>query len=181
VANDNPNEPTKRKRKGLAKVEPINKKQPKDKSETGTRPKVPYLFDPVPTEIIRKWMPTLTLYEMRCYLYIADHTWGYRKEWDEISISQFCQGRKNAAGEYIDHGIGRGRTVVKKALDALYLLGLIRIRRHVSKGNSYALTLPSHIKEQAALAAEAEKARRAAMPPDIGKHKEKKTPLPVAL
>jgi DNA-binding transcriptional ArsR family regulator len=168
VTNDNPNGPTKRKRRALAKVEPIDKKQKTKAPSEDEREKIPYHYTPIPSKVIRAWFPVLDPAAIRVYVCIADHTRGYRREWDEISISQFCEGRKDRNGATIDAGTGLSRSAVKKGLESLYALGLIRIIRCKTKANLYALTHPLFIEAEAEAAKNAEAARRASMPANIG-------------
>ncbi|MCE5309691.1 MAG: hypothetical protein LLG20_18810 [Acidobacteriales bacterium] len=110
------------------------------------------------------------LCRLRCYLYIADKTWGYGKEWDAISISQFCGGVDGAG----DRGAGYSETPVKAAIKALWLDGFIRIifrPIHEKKANLYALTHPDCVELQATENRQIERERRASMPPDVGKHR----------
>lgn len=105
------------------------------------RKKTPFRFDPIPSLLIEEWLPLLTLPELRCLLYICRRTWGFKKEWDAITIEQFCRGVKNREGKQVDVGIGFGETYVRDTLRGLEKRGLIEIKHRKTRAHLYRLTI----------------------------------------
>jgi len=84
--------------------------------------------------------------EARCLLYICRRTFGFHKESDRISFSQFIDGIKTKDGKVLDHGAGLARASVAKGLKNLNLAGAIEIRE-TTKGNYYQINLQMDIEK----------------------------------
>lgn len=78
--------------------------------------------------------------EARCLLYICRRTFGFHKESDRISFSQFIHGIKDRRGEVLDHGAGLARASVAKGLRNLADAEAIQIKG-TTKGNYYRINL----------------------------------------
>ncbi len=105
------------------------------------RKKTPFRFDPVPSLLLEEWLTVLNLPELRCLLYICRRTWGFRKEWDAISVDQFVSGVKTKDGKQIDNGVGFSETYVRATLKKLEGRGLIEVNRRNTKAHLYRLTI----------------------------------------
>lgn len=112
-----------------------------DRKVLRVRKKTPFRFDPVPSLLIEEWLPHLNLPELRVLLYICRRTWGFRKQWDAISIEQFCNGVRNRDGKQVDSGTGFKRSHVKNTLAGLESRGLIAVQHRKTRANLYSLTI----------------------------------------
>ena len=94
----------------------------------------------MPNLILDKVIPLIPESEARCLLYICRRTFGFHKESDRISFSQFMDGIKDRRGNVLDYGAGLARASVSKALRHLMQAGAILIRTS-GKGNYYQINL----------------------------------------
>lgn len=94
----------------------------------------------VPNIILDKLMYRLPDAELRVIIYICRRTYGFQRESDQISYSQFIDGIVKRDGTRLDGGCGLARASVSKALTNLQTLGLI-IKEESSKGNYYKVNL----------------------------------------
>ena len=94
----------------------------------------------VPNIVLDLIIPRIPEAEGRCLLYICRRTFGFHKEADRISFSQFIDGIKTKDGKILDHGAGLARASVAKGLKNLTRSGLIVVRQ-TSKGNFYQINL----------------------------------------
>lgn len=78
--------------------------------------------------------------EARCLLYICRRTFGFHKESDRISFSQFINGIQDRKGRVLDYGAGLARASVAKGLRKLAEAEAIEIKK-TSKGNYYRINL----------------------------------------
>jgi hypothetical protein len=92
----------------------------------------------IPNVILDKILPRIPEAESKCLLYICRRTYGFQKQIDRISLTQFISGITNQKGEILDYGTGLSRPSVVKALKNLANAGLINIIKE-SAGNSYEL------------------------------------------
>ena len=72
----------------------------------------------------------LTESELRVLLYIVRHTFGYAKDLDAISLTQFTDGIVRADGTRVDWGAGCRRDAAVKAVRNLERKGIITVTRH---------------------------------------------------
>lgn len=94
----------------------------------------------IPNIISDLIMPRISEAEMRCLHYICRRTYGFHKERDRISLSQFINGIKNCEERRLDYGAGLSRPSVVEALKNLLGADLIRIIP-TPKGNYYEINL----------------------------------------
>lgn len=94
----------------------------------------------LPNILLDKVIPLIPEAEARCLLYICRRTFGFQKESDRISFSQFIGGIKDRRGVVLDYGAGLARASVAKGLKHLLEAGAITIRQN-TKGNYYQINL----------------------------------------
>ena len=81
------------------------------------------------------WWHILTGSEQKCLDYILRHTWGFKKNADFISYSQFISGVKNC-----DKGCGiKGRATLSRALSGLEKKGFVQRDRFQHQAVRYTL------------------------------------------
>ncbi len=94
----------------------------------------------IPNLILDLVIPRISEIEGRCLLYICRRTFGFHKDSDRISFSQFTEGIKDRRGVVLDYGAGIARSSVAKGLKHLVGAEAIRIRK-TTKGNYYQINL----------------------------------------
>lgn len=94
----------------------------------------------IPNVILDLIIPRISEIEGRCLLYICRRTFGFHKESDRISFSQFIDGIKDRRGVVLDYGAGIARSSVAKGLKHLVEAEAIRIRK-TTMGNYYQINL----------------------------------------
>ena len=94
----------------------------------------------IPNVILDLIIPRICEIEGRCLLYICRRTFGFHKESDRISFSQFIDGIKDRRGVVLDYGAGIARSSVAKGLKHLVEAEAIRIRK-TTQGNYYQINL----------------------------------------
>lgn len=94
----------------------------------------------IPNVILDLVLPRISEAEARCLLYICRRTFGFHKDEDNISFSQFENGIKTSQGRRLDFGTGLSRPSVNAALQNLIRVGVIFVQQR-SKGNRYKLNL----------------------------------------
>lgn len=100
----------------------------------------------VPNIIIDKLMYRLPDAEFRVVIYICRRTYGFQRESDQISFSQFIDGIVKRDGTRLDGGCGLSRQSVSKALNSLTEMKLI-IKEENARGNIYKINLDVDLKE----------------------------------
>ena len=90
-------------------------------------------FTAVPNRFLDLLLDSMSLGEVKVYLYILRRTVGFQKLRDDISISQFCHGTKKSDGTVLDNGTGMTRSSVIQALKLLELNGVIGCKCHPLK------------------------------------------------
>ncbi len=83
----------------------------------------------IPNVILDLVLPRISEAEARCLLYICRRTFGFHKDEDNISFSQFENGIKTSQGRRLDYGTGLSRPAVNTAV------------QQRSRGNRYKLNL----------------------------------------
>ena len=101
-------------------------------------------FTPVPDELFDEIAPKLTEAELRVLLYIIRRTFGFKKDTDDISLSQLVEGITAKDGRVLDAGTGVSRSTAVRAVKGLIIKQIITATRRSSpeKGNeptTYAL------------------------------------------
>ena len=92
----------------------------------------------IPNVILDKIVPGIPESEAKCLLYICRRTYGFHKERDRISLTQFVKGIRNKDGEKLDNGAGVSRPSVVEALKHLIKSGIVLSSKD-NKGNYYEL------------------------------------------
>jgi hypothetical protein len=86
----------------------------------------------IPNIILDKIIPRIPEAEGKCLLYICRRTYGFHKEEDRISLSQFTDGIKDRDSEILDYGSGLSRPSVVEALKHLVKSGIVKVRKDTS-------------------------------------------------
>jgi biotin operon repressor len=94
----------------------------------------------IPNMILDFVLPRISEAEARCLLYICRRTFGFHKEEDNISLSQFENGIKTSQNRRLDFGTGLSRPAVNTAIQNLISVGVIFVQQR-SRGNRYKLNL----------------------------------------
>ncbi len=100
----------------------------------------------IPNVILDFLIPRLPEAEGRCLLYICRRTFGFHKEIDRISFSQFIGGIHDRSGKVLDYGAGLARASVAKGLRNLAEAGAVIIQE-TSKGNLYQINLSMDVEK----------------------------------
>ncbi|REJ92512.1 MAG: hypothetical protein DWQ34_12895 [Planctomycetota bacterium] len=92
---------------------------------------------PVPDNFFDEVLPDLSGAEVKVLLYIFRRTFGWKKESDNISLSQLVHGITKKDGTVLDRGTGLGKTSVARAMKQLVDKGMIRktTRRSAESGH----------------------------------------------
>src|SRR3954469_17876800 len=106
---------------------------------------------PVPDVLFDELLLQLDNAELRVLLYIIRRTYGFKKNSDDISISQMVDGIKRKDGTVLDGGTGMAKSSVTRALSGLLAKKIIIAHRNQSRerGNeptTYALKLKAEEK-----------------------------------
>lgn len=94
----------------------------------------------IPNVILDLVLPRISEAEARCLLYICRRTFGFHKDEDNISLTQFENGIRTSQGRRLDFGTGLSRPAVNTALQNLIKVGVIFVQQR-SRGNRYKLNL----------------------------------------
>lgn len=98
-------------------------------------------YTQVPDAVFDELLPVLSGAELKVLLYIIRRTFGFKKNRDNISLSQMVSGIKTRDGLVIDGGTGLGKSSVIRALTTLEEKNIvIRTRRTTSKSGFEATT-----------------------------------------
>jgi hypothetical protein len=89
-------------------------------------------YTPVPDALFDEVMHDLSGAELKVLLYIIRRTFGFKKESDNISLAQLCNGIKTKDGRVLDHGTGLNKTTVAAAVKRLEEDGYIIRERNAS-------------------------------------------------
>src|SRR3954466_979968 len=94
-------------------------------------------YTPVPDELFDELLVDLSGAELKVLLYIIRRTFGFKRESDNISLSQMLTGLKTQDGRVLDRGVGLSKKTLLVALRALRERGVIvaEWRQSVEKGN----------------------------------------------
>ncbi len=97
-------------------------------------------FTPVPDEFLDEILPAIkSEAELKIILYAMRRTYGFKRDSDNISISQFLHGIKTRDGAQLDRGTGLSKRHLLRALDSLEKQGmLVRTRRYSQKNGDEA-------------------------------------------
>jgi hypothetical protein len=84
---------------------------------------------PVPDEVFDLLLPQLNGAELKVLLYICRRTFGFKKQWDSISLNQIATGITTRDGRVLDWGTGLSKRHVQRALKQLEAKQIIRVNR----------------------------------------------------
>jgi len=82
-------------------------------------------YTQVPDELFDQLMPTLSDAELRVLLYIIRRTYGFKRQADDISLSQMVSGITTKDGKVLDTGTGLSKATVARGLKGLREKGVI--------------------------------------------------------
>ncbi len=97
-------------------------------------------YTQVPDELFDYLAPHLSEAELRVLLYIVRRTFGFKKDADDISLSQLVEGIRAQDGRVLDYGTGLTRKSVIKGLKGLAEKGIIVARRNQSQARGFEAT-----------------------------------------
>ena len=101
-------------------------------------------YTPVPDELFDELLPTLGHAELKALLYIIRRTFGFKKDADSISFTQFLHGIKTHDGRVLDQGCGiKNATNLNRALQSLEEKGIITATRTEDANGDKATTIYS--------------------------------------
>ena len=91
--------------------------------------------------------------EQKILLYTVRRIFGFHKEKDNISLTQYCEGVTNRQGERLDYGTGLSRPATIHAIEMLVACRIILEipEAHSNAGKCYALQLDSNLIDLAPL------------------------------
>ena len=91
----------------------------------------------VPDELFDQLMVDLTGAELKVLLYIIRRTFGFKRDSDNISLSQMLNGLQTRDGRTLDRGVGLSKKTLLQALNSLEEQQVILTERRQSpeKGN----------------------------------------------
>ena len=111
----------------------------KTMDEHKTTPLIPNSTQ-LPNILLDKVIPLIPESEARCLIYICRRTFGFHKESDRISFSQFIDGIKDRRGTVLDYGTGLSRQSVASGLKNLIRAEAISVSKN-NRGNFYKINL----------------------------------------
>jgi len=76
-------------------------------------------YTQVPDELFDELLSQLNESELKVLLYITRRTFGFKKDSDNISIAQICNGIETKKGKVLDRGTGLGKSSVIRAVKGL--------------------------------------------------------------
>ena len=97
-------------------------------------------YTQVPDELIDELLPDLSGAELKVLLYIIRRTFGFKKDSDNISLSQICNGITTHDGRVLDRGTGLNKDTVTRAIKRLEDDGYIVRERRSSPERGFEAT-----------------------------------------
>ena len=94
----------------------------------------------IPNHVLDMVLPRIPEGEARCLLYICRRTFGFHKQEDNISFSQFEDGIQTSQSRQLDFGTGLSRPTISVAIANLVASGAISVEKR-SRGNRYRLNV----------------------------------------
>ena len=103
-------------------------------------------YTPVPDELFDEQLPDLSGAELKVLLYVIRRTFGFKRESDDISLSQMLGGLRAWDGRQLDRGVGLTKKTLLLAIKSLEEKNIIftERRRSVERGDeptSYRLNI----------------------------------------
>src|SRR5215218_1297416 len=104
-------------------------------------------YTQIPDVLFDQQLPDLSGAELKVLLYIMRRTFGFKKDSDDISLNQICQGITTKDGRVLDRGTGLSKSTAQLAIKGLIAKNIILTTKRVSKekGNeatTYELNVP---------------------------------------
>src|SRR3954462_397415 len=93
-------------------------------------------YTPVPDELFDELLVDLSGAELKALLYIIRRTFGFKRDSDNISLSQMLQGIRTRDGRVLDRGVGLSKKTLLLALRTLEERGIILTERRQSAEKS---------------------------------------------
>lgn len=94
-------------------------------------------YTPVPDELFDEQLPDLSGAELKVLLYVIRRTFGFKRESDNISLSQMLNGLRTRDGRVLDRGVGLSKKTLLQAIKSLeeQAIVLTERRRSQEKGD----------------------------------------------
>src|SRR5215210_3424601 len=90
-------------------------------------------YTPVPDELFDEQLPDLSGAELKVLLYIIRRTFGFKRESDNISLSQMLGGLRTRDGRVLDRGVGLSKKTLLLAIKSLEEQNIILTQRRRSQ------------------------------------------------
>jgi hypothetical protein len=105
-------------------------------------------FTPVPDEFFDHVAPRLNGGEVKLALYMIRRTFGFKKDNDNISLSQMLKGIVRSDGRRLDHGVGISKEPLIRALKSLEQKNVIyRVKQWDARGACVATNYRLNVKD----------------------------------
>lgn len=86
----------------------------------------------VPDQYLDELLPLLTGAELKVLLYVTRRTFGFKKDADNIALSQMLGGITTSDGRVLDYGVGLTKKTLLQAINSLEAKRIIRTERRSS-------------------------------------------------
>ena len=90
-------------------------------------------YTPVPDELFDEQLPDLSGAELKVLLYVVRRTFGFKRESDNISLSQMLNGLRTRDGRVLDRGVGLSKKTLLQAIKSLEEQNIILTQRRRSQ------------------------------------------------
>jgi hypothetical protein len=90
-------------------------------------------YTPVPDELFDEQLPDLSGAELKVLLYVIRRTFGFKRESDNISLSQMLNGLRTRDGRILDRGVGLSKKTLLQAIKSLEEQAIILTQRRRSQ------------------------------------------------
>jgi hypothetical protein len=90
-------------------------------------------YTPVPDELFDEQLPDLSGAELKVLLYVIRRTFGFKRESDNISLSQMLNGLQTRDGRVLDRGVGLSKKTLLQAIRSLEEQNIILTERRRSQ------------------------------------------------
>ncbi len=90
-------------------------------------------YTPVPDELFDEQLPDLSGAELKVLLYIIRRTFGFKRDSDNISLSQMLHGLRTRDGRILDRGVGLSKKTLLLAIKSLEDQNIILTQRRRSR------------------------------------------------
>ena len=98
-------------------------------------------WTPIPDKVFDLLLNRITPAEFKVLMYIARHTWGWKKDSDRMSQAQMVKGIQRKDGTWQDYGTGLSRAGVRKAVQGLEEKRLIIVTREFAANGNRAVNV----------------------------------------